>query len=45
MTDSDHPEIGSYVDAGGIKTNYLEAGDGAAGRARARIGTRGHGLR
>ncbi len=28
MTDSDHPEIGSYVDAGGIKTNYLEAGDG-----------------
>ena len=28
MTDSDHPEIGSYVDAGGIKTNYLEVGDG-----------------
>ena len=28
MTDSDHPEIGSYVDAGGIKTNYLEAGAG-----------------
>ena len=28
MTDSDHPEVGSYVDAGGIKTNYLEAGDG-----------------
>jgi pimeloyl-ACP methyl ester carboxylesterase len=28
MTDSDHPEIGSYVDAGGIKTNYLEAGSG-----------------
>lgn len=28
MADSDHPEIGSYVDAGGIKTNYLEAGDG-----------------
>jgi 2-hydroxy-6-oxo-octa-2,4-dienoate hydrolase len=29
MTDSDHPEIGSYVDAGGIKTNYLEAGAGS----------------
>lgn len=28
MTDIDHPEIGSYVDAGGIKTNYLEVGDG-----------------
>jgi len=28
MTDSDHPEMGSYVDAGGIKTNYLEAGSG-----------------
>ncbi len=28
MTDSDHPEIGSYVDADGIKTNYLEAGAG-----------------
>ena len=28
MTDSDHPEIGSYVYAGGIKTNYLEAGAG-----------------
>jgi pimeloyl-ACP methyl ester carboxylesterase len=28
MTDSDHPEIGAYVDAGGIKTNYLEAGSG-----------------
>lgn len=28
MADSDHPEIGSYVDAGGIKTNYLEVGDG-----------------
>jgi pimeloyl-ACP methyl ester carboxylesterase len=28
MTDSDQPEIGSYVDAGGIKTNYLEAGAG-----------------
>jgi pimeloyl-ACP methyl ester carboxylesterase len=28
MTDSDHPEIGSYVDAAGIKTNYLEAGAG-----------------
>jgi len=28
MTDSDRPEIGSYVDAGGIKTNYLEAGSG-----------------
>ena len=28
MTDSDRPEVGSYVDAGGIKTNYLEVGDG-----------------
>jgi 2-hydroxy-6-oxo-octa-2,4-dienoate hydrolase len=28
MADSDHPEIGAYVDAGGIKTNYLEAGAG-----------------
>jgi len=28
MTESDRPEIGSYVDAGGIKTNYLEAGSG-----------------
>jgi len=28
MTDGDHPGIGSYVDAGGIKTNYLEAGAG-----------------
>jgi 2-hydroxy-6-oxo-octa-2,4-dienoate hydrolase len=28
MTDSDHPEIGAYVDVGGIKTNYLEAGAG-----------------
>ncbi|HEX2745483.1 MAG TPA: alpha/beta fold hydrolase [Streptosporangiaceae bacterium] len=28
MTDSDHPEVGSFVDAGGIKTNYLEVGDG-----------------
>lgn len=25
---TDRPEIGSVVDAGGIKTNYLEAGDG-----------------
>jgi pimeloyl-ACP methyl ester carboxylesterase len=28
MTDSDRPEIGSYVDADGIKTNYLEVGSG-----------------
>src|SRR3989442_9020001 len=28
MTESDRPETGSYVDAGGIKTNYLEAGQG-----------------
>jgi 2-hydroxy-6-oxo-octa-2,4-dienoate hydrolase len=28
MTDNDRPEIGSYVDAGGVKTNYLEAGQG-----------------
>jgi 2-hydroxy-6-oxo-octa-2,4-dienoate hydrolase len=29
MTDDDHrPEIGAAVDAGGVKTNYLEAGQG-----------------
>ena len=28
MPDSDRPEVGALVDAGGIKTNYLEAGDG-----------------
>jgi 2-hydroxy-6-oxo-octa-2,4-dienoate hydrolase len=28
MTDHDQPEVGAQVDAGGIKTNYLEAGDG-----------------
>lgn len=28
MGDADRPEIGALVDAGGIKTNYLEAGEG-----------------
>jgi pimeloyl-ACP methyl ester carboxylesterase len=28
MSDADRPEIGATVDAGGIKTNYLEAGSG-----------------
>jgi pimeloyl-ACP methyl ester carboxylesterase len=28
MPDTDQPEIGAFVDAGGIKTNYLEAGQG-----------------
>jgi 2-hydroxy-6-oxo-octa-2,4-dienoate hydrolase len=28
MADSEQPEIGAYVDAGGVKTNYLEAGQG-----------------
>jgi pimeloyl-ACP methyl ester carboxylesterase len=28
MADATRPEIGSVADAGGIKTNYLEAGDG-----------------
>lgn len=28
MGDGDSPEIGALVDAGGIKTNYLEAGEG-----------------
>jgi pimeloyl-ACP methyl ester carboxylesterase len=28
MSDADQPEIGANVDAGGIKTNYLEAGSG-----------------
>jgi pimeloyl-ACP methyl ester carboxylesterase len=28
MSDADRPEIGETVDAGGIKTNYLQAGDG-----------------
>lgn len=30
MTDTQRPEIGATADAGGIKTNYLEAGDGPA---------------
>ncbi len=30
MTQTERPEIGATVDAGGIKTNYLEAGDGPA---------------
>jgi pimeloyl-ACP methyl ester carboxylesterase len=29
MADESRPEIGSTVDAGGIKTNYLEAGEGS----------------
>jgi pimeloyl-ACP methyl ester carboxylesterase len=29
MTESERPEIGATVDAGGVKTNYLEAGDGS----------------
>jgi pimeloyl-ACP methyl ester carboxylesterase len=28
MTQTDRPEIGATVDAGGVKTNYLEAGSG-----------------
>ena len=28
MGDGDRPEIGALIDAGGIKTNYLEAGEG-----------------
>jgi 2-hydroxy-6-oxo-octa-2,4-dienoate hydrolase len=28
--DAERPEVGALVDAGGIKTNYLEAGSGAA---------------
>jgi 2-hydroxy-6-oxo-octa-2,4-dienoate hydrolase len=28
MTDKDRPEVGAAVDAGGVKTNYLEAGSG-----------------
>lgn len=30
MTQTERPEIGSTVDANGIKTNYLEAGEGPA---------------
>jgi pimeloyl-ACP methyl ester carboxylesterase len=30
MTETDRPEIGTTVDAGGVKTNYLEAGEGPA---------------
>jgi 2-hydroxy-6-oxo-octa-2,4-dienoate hydrolase len=30
MTDTERPEIGATVDAGGVKTNYLEAGSGPA---------------
>src|SRR5688500_5327391 len=29
MTDTERPEIGATVDANEIKTNYLEAGEGA----------------
>jgi pimeloyl-ACP methyl ester carboxylesterase len=29
MTQTDRPEIGSSVDAGGVQTNYLEAGSGS----------------
>jgi pimeloyl-ACP methyl ester carboxylesterase len=28
VSQSDRPEVGAMVDAGGVKTNYLEAGDG-----------------
>jgi len=28
MTETDRPEVGATVDAGGVKTNYLEAGTG-----------------
>ena len=30
MADADRPAIGTFVDAAGIKTNYLETGDGPA---------------
>jgi pimeloyl-ACP methyl ester carboxylesterase len=30
MSETDRPEIGTTVDAGGVKTNYLEAGEGPA---------------
>jgi pimeloyl-ACP methyl ester carboxylesterase len=30
MTETDRPEIGATADAGGVKTNYLEAGTGPA---------------
>lgn len=30
MTDTERPELGGTVDAGGVKTNYLEAGQGPA---------------
>lgn len=30
MTDTERPEVGRTADAGGIKTNYLEAGEGPA---------------
>lgn len=30
MSDAQRPEIGATIDAGGIKTNYLEAGEGRA---------------
>lgn len=30
MTETERPEIGATADAGGIKTNYLEAGEGPA---------------
>jgi pimeloyl-ACP methyl ester carboxylesterase len=28
MTDTERPEVGKTIDAGGVKTNYLEAGSG-----------------
>ena len=30
MSETQRPEIGTTIDAGGIKTNYIEAGDGPA---------------
>jgi len=30
MTETERPEVGGTVDAGGVKTNYLEAGSGPA---------------
>src|SRR4029453_19550253 len=30
MSETDRPEIGTTVDAGGVKTNYLETGEGPA---------------
>ncbi len=42
MTDTAQPEIGSYIDAGGIKTNYLEAGYSMVGWVDRLVGRRGH---